>query len=141
MVLFKQFLLINKDLGMKTRVFISILALAIWFLATASSNHSANQDQQKGLKDYYASYFPIGVAVSPSALKSDEGQLILTQFNSMTAENVMKVGPIHPEENKFNWGPADEIVKFAQANSMKMRGHTLCWHNQLPKWMFIDQKG
>jgi endo-1,4-beta-xylanase len=59
----------------------------------------------------------------------------------MTAENVMKVGPIHPEENKFNWAPADEIVNFAQTNSMKMRGHTLCWHNQLPKWMFIDQKG
>lgn len=141
MVQFKQLILINKNLGMKARIFISILALAIWFLATSSSNHSAHQDQQKGLKDYYASYFPIGVAVSPRALKSDEGQLILTQFNSMTAENVMKVGPIHPEENKFNWGPADEIVNFAQANSMKMRGHTLCWHNQLPKWMFIDQKG
>jgi len=98
-------------------------------------------ETQKGLKDYYAAYFPIGVAVSPRALKSDESQLIVAQFNSMTAENVMKVGPIHPEENKFNWAPADEIVAFAQTNGMKMRGHTLCWHNQLPGWMFIDQKG
>lgn len=137
---FKQLLLINKNMGMKVRIFISMLALAIWFLAS-SSNHKGNQDQQKGLKDYYANYFSIGVAVSPRALKSDEGQLILTQFNSMTPENVMKVGPIHPEENKFNFAPADEIVAFAQTNHMKMRGHTLCWHNQLPGWIFVDQKG
>src|SRR6185503_252385 len=41
----------------------------------------------------------------------------------------------------FNWAPADEIVAFAQANNMKMRGHTLVWHNQLPTWIFVDQKG
>jgi endo-1,4-beta-xylanase len=95
----------------------------------------------KGLKDYYASYFPIGVAVSPRALKTDEAQLIRSQFNSITPENAMKVGPIHPEENRFNWAPADEIVAFAQANNIKMRGHTLVWHNQLPPWIFVDQKG
>jgi endo-1,4-beta-xylanase len=126
---------------MKTRIFISIIALAIWFLATSSSNPPANQYQEKGLKDYYSGYFPIGAAVSPRALKTDEAKLILNQFNSVTAENAMKIGPIHPEESKFNWTPADEIVAFAQVNKMKMRGHTLVWHNQLPNWIFVDQKG
>ncbi|HEU5289063.1 MAG TPA: endo-1,4-beta-xylanase, partial [Cyclobacteriaceae bacterium] len=138
---FKRLLLINNNMGMKIRIFISIVALAIWFLATSASKPQINQNPQKGLKDYYASYFSIGVAVSPRALKTDEAQLVRAQFNSVTAENAMKVGPIHPEENKFNWAPADEIVAFAQANGMKMRGHTLCWHNQLPKWIFVDQKG
>ena len=138
---FKRLLLINKHRGRKVRPLIALLALAICLLATAGSKQVVCQDRQKGLKDYYASYFPMGVAVSPRALKTDEGQLIVNQFNSMTAENVMKVGPIHPEENKFNWAPADEIIAFAQANKMKMRGHTLCWHNQLPPWMFVDQKG
>ena len=98
-------------------------------------------ETEKGLKGYYASYFPVGASVSPRGLKTDEAKLILTQFNSITAENAMKIGPIHPEENKFNWAPADEIVAFAQANGLKMRGHTLVWHNQLPGWIFIDQKG
>jgi GH35 family endo-1,4-beta-xylanase len=36
----------------------------------------------------------------------------------MTAENVMKMGPIHPEENRYNWSPADKIVNFAQKNGI-----------------------
>lgn len=97
--------------------------------------------QEKGLKDYYQNYFPIGVAVSPQVLTGQESELIKKHFNSITAENVMKIGPIHPEENKFNWEPADQIVNFAQANGMKMRGHTLCWHNQTPDWLFKDNAG
>ena len=95
----------------------------------------------KGLKDYYASYFTIGVAVSPRALTTDEAALIKTEFGSVTAENAMKMGPIHPNENEYFWTNADSIVAFAQRNKMKIRGHTLCWHNQTPKWMFTDAKG
>jgi endo-1,4-beta-xylanase len=101
----------------------------------------AQPSGEKGLKDFYQNYFPIGVAVSPQALKTDEGQLVLRQFNSLTAENAMKMGPIHPKANEYNWGPADSIVAFAQRNNLKLRGHTLCWHNQTAKWMFIDAEG
>jgi endo-1,4-beta-xylanase len=99
------------------------------------------QNDSKGLKDYYISFFPVGVAVSPRDLTGPEAELIKKHFNSITAENVMKMGPIHPEENRFNWEPADQIVAFAQANGMKMRGHTLCWHNQTPAWLFKDAAG
>jgi endo-1,4-beta-xylanase len=95
----------------------------------------------KGLKDYYKNFFPIGVAVSPRALKTDEAGLILQHFNSMTPENAMKMGPIHPKENEYNWRDADSIAAFAQRNNIKLRGHTLCWHNQTPKWMFKDAEG
>ena len=59
----------------------------------------------------------------------------------MTPENVMKMGPIHPEENRYNWEPADKIVDFAQKNGLLLRGHNLCWHNQTPDWVFKDAKG
>lgn len=98
-------------------------------------------DSLKGLKDYYQSYFPIGVAVSPQSIKGEEAQLILKHFNSLTAENVMKPGPIHPEENRYNWKPADDIVSFAQAHNLKVRGHTLCWHQQTGDWFFKDASG
>jgi len=95
----------------------------------------------KGLKDYYSPYFPVGVAVSPRALKTDEAKLILDQFNSLTPENAMKMGPIHPREKEYNWSGADSIVAFAKRNGLKLRGHTLCWHNQTPAWFFVDEAG
>lgn len=95
----------------------------------------------KGLKDYYADYFPIGVAVSPRALKTDEVQLVVQQFNSLTPENAMKMAPIHPTEKEYNWKDADSIVAFAQRNNLRLRGHTLCWHNQAPRWIFTDSTG
>ena len=56
---------------------------------------------KKGLKDYYKDQFAIGVAVSPRALNTDEAGLITAQFNSTTAENAMKMGPIHPKEGEY----------------------------------------
>ncbi len=50
----------------------------------------------------------------------------------------MKSGRIHPEENRYDWEPADKIVAFAQTNNMKVRGHCLVWHRQTPDWIFKD---
>jgi endo-1,4-beta-xylanase len=97
---------------------------------------------QKGLKDYYQPYFPIGVAVNPRMVQDGpDAELIKAQFNSVTPENAMKMGPIHPEEGKYFWNDADAIVDFAQKNGLKVRGHTLCWHSQTPKWFFTDASG
>ncbi|MDI9866785.1 endo-1,4-beta-xylanase [Flectobacillus sp. DC10W] len=94
--------------------------------------------QKQGIKDYYQAYFPIGVAVNQTVLSSDpESKLIIKHFNSITPENAMKIEPIHPAENEYNWAPVDEILAFAKIHGMAMRGHTLCWHNQAPAWFFM----
>jgi endo-1,4-beta-xylanase len=97
--------------------------------------------QAPGLKDYYQNFFPIGVAIAPSHVSGEETSLIVREFNSVTAENAMKMGPIHPEENRYEFTGADAIVNFAIANNLKVRGHTLCWHNQTPPWLFVDASG
>ncbi|RYE35906.1 MAG: endo-1,4-beta-xylanase, partial [Sphingobacteriaceae bacterium] len=111
-------------------------AVAIFYSADVSA-----QTQQKGLKDYYKNYFPIGVAVSARSVEGKQADFILSQFNSLTPENCMKMGPIHPEENRYNWRDADSIVAFAQKNGLKVRGHNLCWHEQTPAWIFKDASG
>jgi endo-1,4-beta-xylanase len=98
-------------------------------------------DSVKGLSDYYKDFFTLGVAVSPRSLKTDESQLIVKHFTSLTAENAMKMGPIHPREDRYYWRDADSIVGFAERNGLKLRGHTLLWHNQVPSWLFIDADG
>lgn len=116
--------------------------LLILCLVTGHSLWSAQQPAAKGLKDYYHDYFPIGVAVSLRDLRdTDESKLILQQFNSLTPENDMKMGPLHPEENRYNWKAADAIVAFAQAHGLRVRGHNLCWHQQTPRWLFRDPAG
>jgi endo-1,4-beta-xylanase len=97
--------------------------------------------QGKGLKDYYKNYFSIGVAVGPRNLTGDESILIKQQFNSITAENAMKMGPIQPKEGFFNWKIADSIVNFGVKNGIKIRGHNLCWHQQTPNWIFVGKDG
>lgn len=118
-----------------------LVGMGFAILTCAQKANKKTEEKPITLKSAYQDYFPMGVAVSPRALQNDEATMILNQFNSLTAENVMKMGPIHPEENKYNWEPADKIVEFAQANNLKMRGHTLCWHNQVPKWIFVNEKG
>ncbi|MCC8411269.1 endo-1,4-beta-xylanase [Mucilaginibacter sp. UR6-1] len=119
------------------------LFYAVLFItAINTGGYSQQITKQPGLKDYYANYFPIGVAVSPQALKSPEqANLIIKHFNSITPENAMKMGPIHPVEDRFYWNDADMIVSFAQSNGLKIRGHALCWHEQTPSWLFIGVDG
>jgi endo-1,4-beta-xylanase len=106
-----------------------------------SADSFCQTDDSRGLKDYYKDYFSIGVAISPRSTENEEAALITKEFNSVTAENAMKMGPIHPEETRYFWNDADKIVNFGQANGMKVRGHTLCWHQQTPRWLFTDSKG
>ncbi|MES2427754.1 MAG: endo-1,4-beta-xylanase [Bacteroidota bacterium] len=116
--------------------------LCMFFLILPAVSIAQHIDTTKGLKDYYKKYFPIGVSVSPASLNnSAEATLISKQFNSITPENAMKMGAIHPEQNRYNWRGADEIVNFAQDHHLRVRGHNLCWHENTPKWLFYDKDG
>lgn len=119
------------------------LAVAAYLslLFSCSAGRPARQAprQEKALKDYFS--IPIGVAVGPHNLQGDEAAFISKQFSSVTPENAMKMGPIHPRPDRYNWRDADSIVDFAQRNGMRIRGHNLCWHNQAPAWFFTDSSG
>ena len=95
-----------------------------------------------GMKDTYKDYFMIGVAVNNrNVTDPDQMALIKREFNSITAENAMKPQPTEPEKGVFNWEEADRIANFARQNGIKLRGHTLMWHSQVGRWMYMDDKG
>ncbi len=95
------------------------------------------------LAQAYAGDFPIGTAISPDTDLSSPARraFIATHYNSVTAENQMKPRVIHPTEREYNWEPADRIVAFAREHQMKVRGHTLVWHQSTPEWMVTDGGG
>ncbi len=126
-----------------TFISVTVLVAAVIFLTSSKGpwGKDSGQPDTKGLKDYYKNFFPIGVAVGPNSFDGPTGELVKKNFNSVTCENVMKPALIHPEENRYNWEPADKIVAQAQAAGMKVRGHTLCWHAQTGAWMTKDADG
>jgi GH35 family endo-1,4-beta-xylanase/enterochelin esterase-like enzyme len=114
------------------KTFISLMLLAIGTTSTMA----------QGLKDAYKDYFTIGVAVnSRNVTDAAQMELIKKEFNSITAENDMKVALIQPKEGEFHWENADKIANFCRQNGIKLRGHNLCWHSQFADWMFTDKKG
>lgn len=122
-------------------IFISFIGWNCGSTLSSQLGETAVADSSRGLKEYYKDYFDVGVAVTPRSLNTDEAELILHQFNSITAENAMKMGPIHPGEDQYNWAGADSIAAFSRQNNLKMRGHTLVWHNQSPRWFFTQANG
>ncbi|HXB45183.1 MAG TPA: endo-1,4-beta-xylanase [Puia sp.] len=127
---------ITPSKGMKKKAFAIVLCFS--FFSCLAQPDTTN----RGLKDYYSKYFPVGVSVAPLDLKNPgEVALILQQFNSLTPENCMKMGPIHPKENEYYWKDADSIIAFALRNHLKIRGHNLCWHQQTPNWFFTGADG
>ena len=62
-------------------------------------------------------------------------QLQSQQFNMVTPGNEMKWDTTEPSNGTFNFGPGDQIVSYAQANSERVRCHNLVWQSQLPSWV------
>ena len=83
--------------------------------------------------------FYIGTAVGyGSATFPNNSQYMKTlkrEFNAVVAEYTMKWGTIRPDRKMFNYGPGDELIKFAEDNKMMVRGHTLAWHQSVPAWV------
>jgi len=79
----------------------------------------------------------IGAAVNVQALRDDADYraVLAAEFNAVTAENAMKFAPFQPERGIFRFDDADELVSFAEAHGMTVRGHTLAWHETLPSWL------
>jgi endo-1,4-beta-xylanase len=96
--------------------------------AAQAATTLAGAAQEKGR------YF--GTAVAANKLSDSTYVGILNrEFDSVTAENEMKIDALEPNQNQFVYTNADRIVNHAINQGKKVRGHTLAWHSQQPGWM------
>ena len=80
--------------------------------------------------------FLVGAAVNPARFgEAPYVSTLAREFNMVEAENAMKWSGIRPKQDKFNFGPGDQVVAFGQAHNMKVRGHCLLWSEYNPAWL------
>ena len=96
---------------------------------------SAPRANVPSLKAVMTPYFKVGAAIEPDSVEQPaDAALLVAQFSSLTAENKMKPGTIGAAEGRYDFRSADEIVAFAQAHGIAVRGHTLVWHYKSANW-------
>ncbi len=81
--------------------------------------------------------FKVGAITSGRKIREDAAHraALTRHFNSVTAENDMKMRAMRPGATTFYWTDADDIVNFAYGNGLRVHGHALIWHESIPGWM------
>ena len=132
---------------MKKRIIAALLAIVLVLgpftgVSQASAVEYVDTSDYESLAELYKDYFKVGSAceaISHWNQKSREignkykEDLILHVFNSITCGNEMKPAYNFDSKSPTLYTPdraAVEMLDWAKANGMKMRGHTLLWHSQ-----------
>lgn len=148
------------------RTWLLVFALGIFISSPqlAQSQDSETPSLYKAYEDYFligtalnrAQIFGNNPAATHKVVRADRRGYFLDQkiivdpkglevglkhFNVITPENVMKWEEIHPRPGVYDFEAADQLVEIAQKNNKKIVAHTLIWHSQTPRWVFLDKKG
>jgi len=94
-------------------------------------------------------YFRIGAALSSRLVADPElAGIVCRHFNSITADNQMKPESVldragtlakgDPCHAAVDFTREDALLSFARDHGLRMRYHTLAWHNQTPVWFFKE---
>jgi len=67
--------------------------------------------------------------------------IVIHQFSSISPENILKWGPVHPEADRWVFEPADQYIAFGKEHGLAVIGHVLVWHQQTPPWVFAGKPG
>ncbi|MDB5324872.1 MAG: 1,4-beta-xylanase [Phycisphaerales bacterium] len=117
-------------------------SLLVAVIAMMKSTPAGAADEQATLREAAKGAFLIGAAVRPDLLdRGPTADLIAAQFDALTPENVAKPMELQPRPGEFHFDRADVIADFAASHGQQFIGHTLCWHQQAPAWLFQSADG
>jgi endo-1,4-beta-xylanase len=118
------------DNPMKLSPSIFLLVIVVFGLEPTRSTEQTLRESAQGRQ------ILIGTAVRPSQLSEAlYTSTLAREFNMLEPEDALKWEVVHPRRHDFDFSQADQILEFATKHSMKVRGHTLVWHRQNPKWL------
>jgi endo-1,4-beta-xylanase len=78
----------------------------------------------------------VGAAVRPSLFpEAAYSETLGREFNMVESEDAMKWWIVRRNQETFDFHGGDQLVRFAHAHGMKVRGHCLLWDRDNPKWL------
>jgi endo-1,4-beta-xylanase len=115
---------------MNVNLKIYLAALCLAAAASAAPSPAALRDAAE------PSGVLIGAAARPAQLSEPAYAATLSrEFNMLEPEDALKWDTLRPDPRSFDFHQADQLLDFATRHNMKVRGHTLVWHRQLPMWL------
>ncbi|GAA3273909.1 endo-1,4-beta-xylanase [Dactylosporangium vinaceum] len=124
----------------RTRLLLGGVCAAVIAVASVAMTTLAHADLSgppgstlKAAAERSGRYF--GAAMGGDRL-SDSGFLTIAnrEFDMMTAVNEMKPDATEPNSGQFTFSSGDAIYNWATQHGMRVRGHTLAWHAQQPRF-------
>jgi endo-1,4-beta-xylanase len=79
-------------------------------------------------------YYGSAVRIERIGRDGDYREAILRECAYLTPESDLKWTNIEPRRDQPSLAPMDDLMSFARANGMKVRGHTLLWDRSVPDW-------
>jgi endo-1,4-beta-xylanase len=76
------------------------------------------------LKEAYGATFAIGCSSANANMSAEQLAIARANFTNITPGNVMKPQPIGPQGAYYHFEAADEFVSVAQAQGLKINGHS-----------------
>lgn len=119
-----------------------IMLLVVMGVVNCKNTQETQQVKVNTIKEAFKENFYIGAAINESQILETDtvvSNLISKEFNSITAENIMKSMFIHPHKDTFDFSLTDKYITFGEKRNMFIHGHTLVWHSQLAPW-FLELK-
>ena len=113
-------------------------------LLAAAAAIVAGMVGQPWLKSLAPTSLRLGVALNVAQVEGRDARslaIVTGHFDSITPENLLKWGVVHPKPARFDFTAADQFVELGQRHGMFTVGHVLVWHQQTPGWVFAADDG
>lgn len=123
---------------MKSPKFFLLFFIAFCSLSSCTNKMYKNTTEKVSLQNTFQNDFFIGTALSQDQINetnTEATNVITKEFNSITAENIMKSMYVQPTKGNYSFNLTDKFVNFGKKHNMFIHGHTLIWHSQLAPWI------
>ena len=81
----------------------------------------------------------IGAAVNTRVLFGTAdpryAETLTQECNACVAENCFKPSEVWRGPRDYRWDQTDALMDWAETHGLTLRGHTLVWHSQTPRWL------